>query len=90
MRLCSERWLVFGSGERCRVSLWPQLPAAGATAPPAVTHRQRYLVFESPDELGCVPVAPAVKLDQFSPEDLWRLYKRAHWLARACMPESVN
>jgi hypothetical protein len=85
MKVCSERWLVFGSGERCKVSLWPRIAVAEPGAAPVAT-RHRYLVFESPEELGCVPVAPTVNLDQFSPEDLWRLYKRANRLTRACVP----
>jgi hypothetical protein len=81
MKATYDHWLVFGTGRRCRVSLWPRVNHADD--PTRTTGSCRYIVFESPGELGCLPVPPSLDLDTLDAEDLYCLYNRA----RRLLPE---
>jgi len=64
--------MVFDSGQRCRVSIWPVVPAARSPAADP-----RFLVFESEEQRLCVRVGSRVEVSQLTAEDLLRLYHRA-------------
>jgi hypothetical protein len=67
-----ERWMVFDSGRRCRVSIWPGVPTTGAPA-----DEPRFLVFDTGKHRRCVRVTARLEISRLSGEDLLRLYRRA-------------
>jgi hypothetical protein len=72
----SERWIVFGSGERCRASVWPAI--GGGTASYSATEAQpRFVVFESGSERRCIRVDARTDLGALGDADLLGLYRRA-------------